>query len=37
MFSLGYFEDLRVRKAAGLRFGCDLSSRFPELYEDGGA
>jgi hypothetical protein len=37
MFSLGYFEDLRVRKAAGLRFGCDLSSRFPELLEDGGA
>jgi hypothetical protein len=36
MFSLGYFEDLRVRKAAGLRFGCDLSSRFPELAEDGG-
>jgi hypothetical protein len=28
MFSLGYFEDMRVRKAAELGFGCDLSSRF---------
>jgi hypothetical protein len=30
MFSLGYFEDLRVRRAAGFNFGCDLSGRFPE-------
>jgi hypothetical protein len=37
LFSLGYFEDLRVRRAAKLRFGCDLSSHFPELSGQGGA
>jgi hypothetical protein len=36
LFSLGYFEDLRVRRAAKLRFGCDLSSHFPELGRQGG-
>jgi gluconate 2-dehydrogenase subunit 3-like protein len=36
LFSLGYFEDMRVRRAAGLKFGCDLSSRFPPLPEDRG-
>jgi len=27
LFSLGYFEDMRVRQAAGLSFGCDLTGR----------
>jgi hypothetical protein len=37
VFSMGYFEDHRVRKALGLRFGCDLSSRFPEMFGEEGA
>ncbi len=31
VFGLGYLEEPRVRRALGLRFGCDLSARFPEL------
>ena len=27
VLSLGYFEDLRVRKALGIRFGCPLPER----------
>jgi hypothetical protein len=27
LFSMGYFEDDRVRSALGFRFGCDLSGR----------
>jgi hypothetical protein len=35
VFGLGFLEDVRVRRALGLRFGCDLSARFPELSVDG--
>lgn len=30
LFSVGFFEDLRVRKALNLQFGRDLSKLFPE-------
>lgn len=31
IFSLGFFEDGRVRRALGLGLGCNVSARFPEL------
>lgn len=37
VFAMGYFESFKVRRALGVRFGCDLSGRFPELLGAAGA